>query len=172
MNYNNYDFTWFKILFFNPGTIVTLHNEQWLSSIALLFYLISCKKSRDFSSSHQTIWMKPSGDRKGTGIMIIPDNWVEPSLIARFIGPTWGPSRPTGPRWVSCWTHGLCYLACYQHCNHWIPDTGVCCNIFTEIINITKSESHIYRRLTIEVLRHTSNLNTSMHNWSFVGSLC
>ena len=32
------------------------------------------------------------------------------SLIARFMGPTWGPSGPTGPRWASCWPHELCYL--------------------------------------------------------------
>ena len=27
--------------------------------------------------------------------------------IARFMGPTWG---PTGPRWALCWPHELCYL--------------------------------------------------------------
>ena len=28
------------------------------------------------------------------------------TLIARFMGPTWG---PTGPRWDPCWPHELCY---------------------------------------------------------------
>ena len=37
-------------------------------------------------------------------------SWVENyTLIARFMGPTWGPS-PTGPRWAPCWPHGPCYL--------------------------------------------------------------
>ena len=31
-------------------------------------------------------------------------------LIARFMGPTWG---PVGPRWVPCWPHELCYLGLY-----------------------------------------------------------
>ena len=35
-----------------------------------------------------------------------------PSLIARFVGPTWG---PTGPRWAPCWPHELCYLGCYDN---------------------------------------------------------
>ena len=37
-----------------------------------------------------------------------------PSLIARFMGPTWGQHGahlgPTGPRWVPCWPHESCYL--------------------------------------------------------------
>ena len=33
-----------------------------------------------------------------------------PSLAARFMGPTWGPSGPTGPRWAPCLPHRLCYL--------------------------------------------------------------
>ena len=32
------------------------------------------------------------------------------TLIARFMGPTWGPSGPTGPWWAPCWPHELCYL--------------------------------------------------------------
>ena len=26
------------------------------------------------------------------------------------MGPTWGPTGPTGPRWAPCWPHELCYL--------------------------------------------------------------
>ena len=29
---------------------------------------------------------------------------------ARFMGPTWGPSGPTGPRWVLWWPNELCDL--------------------------------------------------------------
>ena len=32
------------------------------------------------------------------------------SLIAKFMGPTWGPFGATGPRWAPCWPHELCYL--------------------------------------------------------------
>ena len=32
------------------------------------------------------------------------------TLMTRFMGPTWGPLRPTGPRWPPCWSHGLGYL--------------------------------------------------------------
>ena len=50
--------------------------------------------------------------------------WIEPSLIVRFMGPTWGPTGadrtqvgaqvgPTGPRWAPCWPHELCYLWCF-----------------------------------------------------------
>ena len=35
-----------------------------------------------------------------------------------FMGPTWGPPGPTGPRWVPCWPHELCYLGslCNMFC--------------------------------------------------------
>ena len=39
---------------------------------------------------------------------------VRDTLIARFMGPTWGPSGPTGPRWARCWPHELCYLGMGQ----------------------------------------------------------
>ena len=32
------------------------------------------------------------------------------SLIAWFMGPTWGPSGATGPRWAPSWPHEFCYL--------------------------------------------------------------
>ena len=32
------------------------------------------------------------------------------TLKARFMGPTWGPSGPTVPRWAPCWPHEFCYL--------------------------------------------------------------
>ena len=32
--------------------------------------------------------------------------WLS-ALMARFMGPTWGPSGPTGPRWVPCWSHAI-----------------------------------------------------------------
>ena len=40
---------------------------------------------------------------------------VEQALIARFMGPTWGPALrahlgPTGPRWTPCWPHEPCDL--------------------------------------------------------------
>ena len=34
------------------------------------------------------------------------------TLIARFMGPTWGHLGPTVPRWAPCWLHEPCYLAC------------------------------------------------------------
>ena len=34
------------------------------------------------------------------------------ALLARFMGPTWG---PTGPRWAPCWPHEPCYLGGH----HW-----------------------------------------------------
>ena len=48
------------------------------------------------------------------------------TLIARFMGPTWGPLGPTGPRWAPCWPHEPCYLG--VHVNKTLPkctDTGV-----------------------------------------------
>ena len=35
---------------------------------------------------------------------------VMTSLITSFMGPTWGPSGATEPRWAPCWPHELCYL--------------------------------------------------------------
>ena len=35
------------------------------------------------------------------------------SLIARFMGPIWGPPGPTGPRWAPCWPHEPRYLGPY-----------------------------------------------------------
>ena len=32
------------------------------------------------------------------------------SLIARFMGPTWGQLGPPGPRWAPSWPHEPCYL--------------------------------------------------------------
>ena len=36
------------------------------------------------------------------------------SLIARFMGPTWGHLGPTEPMWAPCWPHELCSLACFH----------------------------------------------------------
>ena len=41
---------------------------------------------------------------------VVCDLCESTALIARFMGPTWGPSGPTGPRWAPCWPHELCYL--------------------------------------------------------------
>ena len=35
------------------------------------------------------------------------------TLIARLMGPTWGPSGADRPRWAPCWPHELCYLGKY-----------------------------------------------------------
>ena len=35
---------------------------------------------------------------------------TRPALIARFMGPTWGPSGRTGPRWVPPVANVFCYL--------------------------------------------------------------
>ena len=42
----------------------------------------------------------------------------ETSLIARFMGSTWGHLGPTGPRWAPFWPHELCYLGLVKsfHC--------------------------------------------------------
>ena len=42
------------------------------------------------------------------------DRRCPPPLIARFMGPTWGPSGAAGPRWAPCWPHELCYLGHLQ----------------------------------------------------------
>ena len=34
-----------------------------------------------------------------------------------FMGPTWGPSRPIGPRWAPRWSHELCYLGIDNNLN-------------------------------------------------------
>ena len=39
----------------------------------------------------------------------------KPSLIARFMGPTWAHLGPTGPRWAPCWPHELCYLVLFPY---------------------------------------------------------
>ena len=40
------------------------------------------------------------------------------TLIARFLGPKWAHLGPTGPMWVPCWPHELCYMGsqmCWFH---------------------------------------------------------
>ena len=39
--------------------------------------------------------------------------WL-PTLIARFMGPTWGSSWPTGPRWAPGGPHEPCYLGTFN----------------------------------------------------------
>ena len=51
-----------------------------------------------FSSIKGTMWYNVYQVNPGT------------SLIAWFMGPTWGPSGAAGPRWVTCWPLELCYL--------------------------------------------------------------
>ena len=50
------------------------------------------------------------------------------TLIARLMGPTFGPSGPTGPSWVPCWPHELCYLGMPGYAHFWMilffPDYG------------------------------------------------
>ena len=36
------------------------------------------------------------------------------TLIARFMGPTWGPPGSCRPRWVPCRSHEPCYLGSFQ----------------------------------------------------------
>ena len=31
------------------------------------------------------------------------------TLIAKFMGPIWGPLGPVGPRWAPCWPHKPCH---------------------------------------------------------------
>ena len=33
----------------------------------------------------------------------------ERSQVAKFLGPTWDPLGPVGPRWAPCWPHEPCY---------------------------------------------------------------
>ena len=47
-----------------------------------------------------------------------------PSLITRFMGPTWGHLGPTGPRWAPCWPCELCYLGWFGQASTW----GHLCN--------------------------------------------
>ena len=35
------------------------------------------------------------------------------TLIARFMGPTWGPPGSCRPLWAPCWSHELCYLGTF-----------------------------------------------------------
>ena len=49
-------------------------------------------------------------------LLVIQAEWTiihNSSLMARFMGPTWGPS---GPRWTPCWPYELCYLGYLFHC--------------------------------------------------------
>ena len=48
-----------------------------------------------------TVSVKQTMTNKGKYI-IIPQ-------IAKFMGPTWDPLGPVGPRWAPCWPHELCY---------------------------------------------------------------
>ena len=41
-------------------------------------------------------------------------------LIARFMGPTWGPSGPTWPRWAPGGPHELCYLSRQADGGHFV----------------------------------------------------
>ena len=43
------------------------------------------------------------------------DTEILMSLIARLMGPTWGPSGADRPRWAPCWPHELCYLGYFVH---------------------------------------------------------
>ena len=58
----------------------------------------------------------------------------EISLLARFMGPIWGPSGPTGPRWAPCWPHELCYLGLPVIVfTHWGRVTHICFSKITII---------------------------------------
>ena len=39
-------------------------------------------------------------------------HYTQNTLIARFMGPTWG---PTGPRWAPSWPLELCYLGSHEY---------------------------------------------------------
>ena len=41
-------------------------------------------------------------------VLVFTGAWI--SLIARFMGPTWGPSGTDRTQVGPCWPHGLCYL--------------------------------------------------------------
>ena len=66
------------------------------------------------------------------------------TLIARFMGPTWGHLGPTGPRWAPCWPHELCYL-------------GKCTPILESIINLTAIFSWLH--LQADIYWSHMNLN-------------
>ena len=46
------------------------------------------------------------------------------TLIAKFMGPTWGPSGPTGPKWAPCWPHEPCYLGSVYSNTFYLPNHG------------------------------------------------
>ena len=54
----------------------------------------------------------PQPLRKSWRDLLTTVKLTETSMIARFMGPTWGPSGADRPRWALCWLHELCYLGC------------------------------------------------------------
>ena len=50
---------------------------------------------------HQSAWNRHN---------ILITEHILTTLIARFMGTTWGLLGPTGPRWAPCWHHESCFL--------------------------------------------------------------
>ena len=42
-------------------------------------------------------------------VMAVLSTLMVVTPIARFMGPTWDPPRPIGPRWAPCWPREPCY---------------------------------------------------------------
>ena len=82
------------------------------------------------------------------------------TLIARFMGPTWGPSGPAGPRWAPCWPHETCCLCMF--CILWCfiesvrcPSWNVIFSVQFEISNcFTIVEDNFYRELLQKLKLH------------------
>ena len=78
--------------------------ESLSASLAL------CKGDTPFTDEFRS--QKASNAKLWCSLCCQPEQavgWM--SLIARFMGPTWGPSG-VGPRWAPCWSHEPCYLGC------------------------------------------------------------
>ena len=59
------------------------------------------------------------------------------SLIAMFMGPTWAHLEPTGPSWVPCWPHELCYLGYFILTLHALT----CCNPVSALYGLRRFEA-------------------------------
>ena len=74
-------------------------------------------KTYKLENAFQRAMVNNFGDNESTS--------TESTLIARFMGPTWGPSGswghhgahlgPVGPRWSPCWPHEPCYQGKFQY---------------------------------------------------------
>ena len=70
------------------------------------------------------------------------------TLIARFMGPTWGPSGADRTQVVPCWPHELCYLGIHRLAVSSFVDVVTC-----DLVGAKSLPKQMLIRLLIESLR-------------------